>query len=74
MRAVKRFWKSHFPPNVDKLWTQCALLPVGLWTALVLRLEPTRGLCGNLSHQWSALLCLAMYAPVSSADSGSEGR
>jgi hypothetical protein len=36
--------------------------------------EPTRELCGNLLEQWSALLCLAMYKPVSSDDSGSEAR
>ena len=29
-----------------------------------------RGLCGNLYDNWSDLLCLAIYVPVSSSDSG----
>ena len=29
-----------------------------------------RGLCGNLYDNWSGLLCLAIYVPVSSSDSG----
>jgi len=36
--------------------------------------ESTRELCGNLLDGWSHLLCLAIYEPVSRADSDSEAR
>ena len=66
-RARQTVLASHFPPNVDNHVETMCTAPRRFVDHIRHAREPRRGLCGNLLEQWSALLCLAMYAHQSQA-------